>query len=135
MGVSPDTRLEPDAFRAEDSAQVYNAILSRAATALAAGYAVVADAVYARPVERFEIEGVAVDVGVTFTGLWLTAPADVLVERIEGRQGDASDANVAALARQRDYDVGKVTWNELDTSRGIDAVEKVANARLDTVPV
>ena len=48
-----------------------------------------------------------------FTGLWLEAPAEALETRIAERTGDASDATVAVLRRQR-IDFGTVGWHRVD---------------------
>lgn len=130
MGVAPDRRLGPDGYAPEISARVYEAMARRATAVLASGYCAVADAVYARPDERSEIAGVAEAAGVPFTGFWLTAPRDTLAERIEARRGDASDATVAVLDSQLEYELGVVDWTEIDTSAGADATEKAANATL-----
>ena len=94
--------------------RVYDTMRDRARTILAAGDAVIADAVYARPEERAALEAVAREAGVPFVGLWLEAPAAALEERIAERTGDASDATVAVLRRQRDYDLGTVDWHRID---------------------
>jgi hypothetical protein len=94
--------------------RVYDALLTRAAAILATGHAVIADAVYAQPEERAALEAAARAAGVPFTGLWLEAPVEALEERIARRTGDASDATVAVLRRQRDLDVGGIGWRRVD---------------------
>lgn len=113
-GVDRLTRLGPEGYDQAMTRRVYAALRSRAAAILRAGHAVIADAVYARPEERTAIEAAAREAGAPFTGLWLEAPAAALEERIAERKDDASDATVAVLRRQRDLDLGPLTWRRVD---------------------
>jgi predicted kinase len=93
---------------------------SRAALALAAGQAVIADAVHARPQEREAIEAVAGTTGADFLGLWLDAPIGTLVARVEQRRGDASDATAEVVRRQADYDLGAMSWRRIAADAGVE---------------
>src|SRR3546814_19689305 len=72
-GVAELERLPAEAYTAEASAAVYQALYTRAAAGLAAGQAVIVDAVFSRPEERKNIEAVARAAHVTFQGPWLAA--------------------------------------------------------------
>jgi aminoglycoside phosphotransferase family enzyme/predicted kinase len=115
-GVEEKTRLDAASYTPQSSAKVYAAMLDRARRALAAGHAVVADAVFAREEERAEIEVVAKDAGVVFRGLWLEADAATLKHRVEARRDDASDATVAVVERQLFYDPGQLNWLPVDAT-------------------
>lgn len=115
-GVAPQQRLGADAYTVERSAEVYASLLSRARIALQAGQSVITDAVYARPEERAAIEAVAQAAGVDFQGVWLEAPAEILLSRVTARQGDASDADAAIVRRQLGYDTGNSNWSIIDAS-------------------
>src|SRR3546814_4205072 len=91
-GVAELERLPAEAYTAEASAAVYQALYTRAAAGLAAGQAVIVDAVFSRPEERKNIEAVARAADVTFQGLWLDADPAVMAARVTARRGDASDA-------------------------------------------
>jgi len=54
---------------------------------------------------------------VRFDGLWLETAPEVAAARIGARIGDASDATVAVLERQRSYALGEIGWHRLDTGR------------------
>ncbi len=113
-GVAPETRLPAEAYSEDASRRVYQALYRDAAAALAAGYCVVTDAVFARPDERAAVETIARKASAPFTGLWLEAPADTLAARVTARTRDASDATAAVVARQLDYATGAIAWHRLD---------------------
>jgi uncharacterized protein len=113
-GFAPGERLPPEAYQKEISGLVYDTLAKRAAALVRAGHAAIVDAVFLDPEERAQIERVAEDAGVDFQGLWLTAPEDVLVRRISGRRGDASDATADVLRQQLAADPGALTWPRMD---------------------
>ena len=116
LGRDPEARLGAEGYTAELSCRVYDAMREQAATALAAGVSVIADAVHARPDERVAVEAVARRAGVDFAGLWLEAAPEVLASRVRGRENDASDATVEVVREQLSYDTGAITWRRLDAS-------------------
>lgn len=127
-GISADTRLPAAAYTAAKSAEVYGAMDDLARICLAAGQAVVVDAVFARDHERDAVEAIATKAHVPFHGFWLEAPTSTLEARLAGRIGDASDADVAVLHKQLAYDIGKLTWARLDAAGGLHAVAAAARA-------
>lgn len=129
-GVGETETLPPQAYTPEATQAVYARMRARAALALAAGQAVIADAVHARPPERDAIEAVAKTAGADFLGLWLDAPISTLVARVEQRRGDASDATAEVVRRQADYDLGPVTWRRIEASAGAEGKARAAFAEL-----
>ena len=115
-GVAPQTRLPEQAYRPAVSARVYTLLQEQAAAALATGHSVIVDAVFDRPQERERIEAVAADAGVAFHGIWLEAPAAVLLERVDKRRADPSDADGAVVRRQLERNVGPLDWRRVDAS-------------------
>jgi uncharacterized protein len=110
-GVAPERRLGSEAYLREASDRVFAELNAAAEAALAGGHAVVADAAFLRPEERNRIAGAA---GATpFTGLWLTAPLDVLRSRVAERVGDASDAGVGVLEAAAQRPRGPLDWAEI----------------------
>jgi aminoglycoside phosphotransferase family enzyme/predicted kinase len=75
-------------------------------------------------------ERVAIDAGVPFQGLWLTAPAEILVQRVAARRGDVSDATPDVLRQQLATDPGPLTWALTDVSGSPEAVAGRARALL-----
>ena len=129
-GVAPGDRLPPEAYRKEASRAVYDALAARAAVLVRAGHAAIVDAVFLDPDERAQIERVATDAGVPFQGLWLTAPEEVLVQRLTARTGDASDATPDVLRLQLATAPGALTWPTIDVSGSREEVSAQSRAVL-----
>ena len=120
--VPETTRLRDAAYTSEWHARTYDAVFERARRTLAAGHACIVDGVNGRPKDRDALRRLADATGVSFTGLWLDAPADVLRARVEGRHGDASDADATILEHQLEQGFGKVDWVRLGASGPPDEV-------------
>jgi hypothetical protein len=127
FGAAPSDRLGPEAYREEVSVKVYDILASRAETLLKAGHCAIVDAVFLDGRDRTKIEQVAAKAGVPFQGLWLAAPAEVLMARVRSRKGDASDADAAVLRAQLEVDPGPLTWSTVDAGASPDTV--TASAR------
>jgi len=134
FGKAPEERLGADAYREEITQQVYETLGARAATLLRAGHAAIVDAVFLRSDERAAVERLASEIGVSFQGLWLSAPADVLERRIAERRTDASDATAEVLRRQLSVDPGAITWSRLDASGAPDRILEAARIALAEAP-
>ena len=116
MGVPPETRLPPEAYAESVTDQVYGTLYDQAEQVLRSGFAAIVDAVSAQPAQRRALADLAERAGVPFDGLWLVAEADDLRRRITERRNNASDATVAVLDRQFDYDLGAMEWTIIDSS-------------------
>jgi predicted kinase len=128
-GAGETTRLGPDAYTRAAGEEVYAVLRAKARHVLAAGHAAIVDAVFAEAGERAAIEAVAAELRVPFRGLWLEAAPGVLLQRVEGRIGDASDATGAVLRLQLAGDTGALTprWSRIDA--GGSAAATLARAR------
>jgi aminoglycoside phosphotransferase family enzyme/predicted kinase len=116
MGVPPETRLPPEAYAESVTERVYGALYEQAERVLRSGHAAIIDAVSALPEQREALAQLADRLDVPFDGLWLEAQADDLRRRITERRNNASDATVAVLDRQLDYDLGPMDWTRIDSS-------------------
>jgi predicted kinase len=116
FGVAETERLSAEHYRADVTERVYAILFDKARRVLMAGHGAVVDAVFAKPDERAAIEAVAQELGVRFEGLWLEAPSETMMQRVEARQGDASDADRSVVAQQLDYNTGEISWQRVDAS-------------------
>jgi uncharacterized protein len=117
----PETqRLTSDHYAEQLSDDVYAVMYAKTARALAAGHGVIFDGVSSKPAERERISEIAGNAGAKFFGLWLEAPLDTQIARVEARRDDASDSDATVVRAQFERDVGPMTWTRIDAS-GTDA--------------
>jgi aminoglycoside phosphotransferase family enzyme len=128
-GVPMTTRLPPETYTSEASAEVYDLLAHAAVRALAAGRTVILDAVSARPEERRGLAAIAARAEVPFAGIWLDVDEDVATARVEARRDDASDADAAVVHLQRGFDLGEIDWARIDAD-GTPAVTLTSALRL-----
>lgn len=122
FGVSPETRLPDEAYRAEVSDQVYGSMAARAGGLLQGGCPVLTDAVFDRADRRAAIALAAAEAEVPFTGLWLDVAPEVLRQRVAARRGGVSDATVQVLEAQLARDPGPMDWLTVDGGQPVDQV-------------
>jgi predicted kinase len=95
------------------------------------GFSAIVDATFLRMIDRRAIEDVARSAAAPFIGMWLEAPEQTLVERLETRDRDASDADSAVLRTQLVRDVGAIGWHTLDSSTPFGALQQQALSLLE----
>jgi aminoglycoside phosphotransferase family enzyme/predicted kinase len=139
FGLPPEARAPEEAYAPEISEALYRLLRKQAATALEAGCTVIVDATHLLPAQRGAIEETARHAGAKFTGIWLEAPEQTLLNRVRARsimqgrsgqersgqersgqersgqgrlgQGGFSDADVSILRRQLVSAVSPFNWN------------------------
>lgn len=121
-GVAPETRLGEAAYGAAQTERVYRRMLVDAGRALRAGTSVVLDATFTDAKVRAAAGDMAGRAGAPFCGVWLDAPLTLRLSRIEGRHGDASDADEAIARRQEAQSVGAIAWQIVDAAKSADTV-------------
>jgi predicted kinase len=129
-GVHEFDRLPREAYRQENTAWTYKRLRDLASTALDAGQSAVIDAVHLRPDERRAVKRVASRSKSHFTGLWLDAPVNLLIERVAKREMDASDATVGVVSEQAKQPAGAMEWKRLDASGPLEAIAARAQAAI-----
>lgn len=129
-GVAPTERLPPDSYTPEAADAVHARMHALLPPIVEGGLAIVADAVFAREAERDAIEQAARAAGASFTGLWLEAGRETLIERVGSRTGDASDASAAVVRLQAAFDLGTIRWTRLDAGHGPEETLRAAKAAL-----
>jgi len=130
FGLSATAQLRPEGYTNTVTREVYRQLAERAAEVLKAGHAAIVDAVCGHASQRMAIAEVARATRTPFTGLWLEAPVDVLMRRIQARRADASDATLEVLRQQMLRDVGSIDWDHVDASGELDLVQRRAQAVL-----
>jgi uncharacterized protein len=125
-GVTTLTRLDADAYTTEVTSRVYTELIERAGLALRDGFTVVVDATFLRVSDRHAVEFLAHGAEVPFVGLWLEAPVPTLLQRLQQREPDASNADATVLRMQTAQEVGAISWHRFDSSASIDEVGKRA---------
>ena len=113
-GAPALTKLGPDGYTPEMSARVYEALIADAAAVVESGHTVIVDAVFAKADDRAAIERAARAAGVACAAVWLDAPERVLIERIEQRGPDASDADADVVRMQCAQWADDVRWPRVD---------------------
>ncbi len=122
FGVSETQRLAESAYSAQVTRTVYRTLTKKARAALRAGHSVILDAVHAQPFEREEARAIAEETGAEFVGIWLAAAEQTLVQRVESREADPSDAGAAVVRKQLGFDPGDIAWTWVDASGAPDEV-------------
>nr|WP_155197530.1 AAA family ATPase [Roseibium hamelinense] len=117
LGISETEKAPEEAYTQQASSAVYEALAVQCKTVLEAGHSVIFDGVFAKEEERAECEVIAGLAAAGFCGLWLSAPKESLVARVDRRGGDASDATGDIVERQLTYDIGQNSWTKLESNR------------------
>lgn len=115
FGVSARARLPAEAYRSDVSLRVYTELAATAERVLRCGRSVIADAVFDRQAERERMAAIAADAGATFHGIWLDAPEQTLVDRVEHRRDDPSDATSDVVALQIAGHGAPADWTTIRT--------------------
>lgn len=108
------------------TARTYARLAELARTVLASGRSAIVDATFADAGQRRQFRALAESMQVPFHILEFTAPARVLRERVAGRSGGASDADLAVLERQLEQ------WTDLGDDEFGDRI--VVDTTLDFDP-
>jgi predicted kinase len=87
-----------------------------AARVAKAGWPVIVDAVFDRPVDRAEIEKAARAAGIAFDGVWLDVDLAQRRRRVAERVNDVSDATADVVESQATKDTAQISWTRVDAS-------------------
>lgn len=132
----PETApLPAEAYATSVNVEVYDIMHKRAENALKQGMTVLLDATHTHPKSRNAASALARRLGVSFDGIWATAPRAVLIGRVTERTNDASDADAAIVRLQLKQDWGRIDWHEIDTSKRIDALNEVDSSVNEAVRI
>ncbi len=93
-------KINAGIYSAQASQQTYAKLLEIATEIISAGYSVIVDAAFLKYAQRKEFQELARRLGISYLILEVTAPAEVLRQRIVARKHDVSDADLAVLEHQ-----------------------------------
>lgn len=134
-GASPLTKLGPAGYTPEMSARVYEALIADAVAVVNGGHTAIVDAVFARADDRLVIDREARAAGAAFAAVWLDVPEDVMIERVERRGPDVSDADGDVVRMQCAQWADDVRWVHVDAVGKLSTVEARVSARLQSQTV
>jgi predicted kinase len=86
--------------------------------------------VHLTPEERAAVKEIARRSKAHFTGLWLEAPVDRLMERVAKRERDASDATAEIVSAQAKQPTGAMDWRRVDASAPLETIARDALAAI-----
>ena len=131
MGVADETRLPQSAYTPDDQRQGRSTRWPRPRAAFWPRDTLSSwMRCMAREEERSDIAGIAAEAGAPFDGFWLTADPALLIQRIAGRRGDASDATAEVLKKQIAQIAAPTGWKTIDVSGTPDAIAGTVLTRL-----
>jgi aminoglycoside phosphotransferase family enzyme/predicted kinase len=116
FGVCETTALPQQAYQADTSARVYDAVCDTARRVIAQGLSVVIDASFMEEKDRARLLRLARGQKTRFVGLFLTADLTTRLARVAHRKSDASDATRDVALRQETAAIGAIDWNVIDAS-------------------
>jgi len=128
QGIAQEARLGGHAaYGAEARAGVYTALFDAAASAHGAGHSVILDATFQ---DKHIRQALSDRLGKEVPCLWLDVPQTVRLERVGGRSGDASDADIEVARSQAEPRALAPQWQRID-GRGTPA--EIVSAILGTL--
>lgn len=130
FGVTPTTDASDDVdtgiYSKDASRLTYEKLIELTSTTIKAGYSVIVDAAFLKHEQREAFQNIAEQLKVPYIILEITAPADILRQRITQRKNDASDANLAVLEHQLS------NWKHLDDEETNAVIRVDTSEPLDT---
>jgi uncharacterized protein len=134
--AAPEQRLPQTAYTPPVDMAVAKELSALAAVAAAGRHAVIGDATFLAADLRTGFARAAEQAGVPFVGIWLSAPLEVLAQRLGARRNDASDADAdvpramaATAAQPSDWSVIDATDRDTAAAhiaRLVDAAQQSA---------
>ena len=112
-GVAVTDTLPQSAYTPHKSNAVYSRLRALALGLAQTGQDVVLDATFLQAKGRQDLEDQLKTAGIAFRGFWVQAPDDLAEARMDQRTGDASDATSEVRRKQKQTDVGNITWPRL----------------------
>lgn len=93
-------KINAGIYSPQATQKTYTKLAELASQVIAAGYSVIIDAAFLQPEQRQAFQQLARQAGVAYTILEITAPLELLRQRINEREHDVSDADLSVLEHQ-----------------------------------
>ncbi len=100
LSTSAENNIDSGIYATQASIQTYEKLLELASNIITAGYSVIVDAAFLKCEQRQPFQQLANRLGVSYIILEITAPAEILRQRIKKRKNDVSDADLTILEHQ-----------------------------------
>ncbi len=113
-------------YTKEASRQTYEKLIEITSKIIRAGYSVIVDAAFLKHEQREPFQNLAKTLEVPYVILEVTAPAEILRQRITRRKNDVSDADLAVLEHQLEH------WKALDKEEVKSEIHVDTTRPLDT---
>jgi len=131
FATAPESKLPQSAYQSSVTKDVYRRLFRDAERIVRNGSTAILDASFLDPENRSRFLALGRKLDVPASGIWLTAPTEVLTERLEKRFNDASDADPAVMLRQSDLALPK-WWHAVSTDQPLASVLTEALVHLAT---
>ncbi len=133
-GVSLYEKGSDEIYTPQMTDKTYSRLIELGVRLAARGYRVILDAKFDRRAKREEAIAQASAQDLPLTFLYCTAPPEVLLARVEQRDGDIADATAAILAKQsmEPFDQGEPVLI-VDTTRTIDEIQQQLSSVFDSL--
>lgn len=105
FNAAPEEPLPSEAYAPDVSDRVYRRMFRDAARTIRNGATAILDASFLDPSNREAFLALGRQLGIPSTGIWLTAPTQMLADRLDQRKGDASDADRTVMLQQAEPEV------------------------------
>ena len=112
-------------YSAQASVETYGRLIECAASVLSAGYSAIVDAAFLKSEQRLPFQQLAEQLDVSYVILEVTAPDEVLRQRIVARKNDVSDADLNVLNYQLE------NWQPLSADEREHAIEVNTEQAID----
>ena len=100
IGDKTTSDIDKGIYTAQASEQTYEKLLELASEVITSGFSVIIDAAFLHHQQRIAFQNLAKHLVIPYTIIEVTAPIDVLQQRIIARKNDVSDADLSVLNNQ-----------------------------------
>jgi len=131
FGKPPHVHLPEECYTESYSDEVYKILQRKAAQVLDSGHPVIVDAVFLSQMHRTMFESLADGRAIDLKTIWLHAPDEELLTRVDARRNDASDAGSAVVKSQLNAKSAPQHWIRIDAGSEVSVVTNRVGSALN----